>query len=540
MKKRMRVLGLVLAGALCASACAGCGSSNGSSSAGSTAAATNENFNKEGLPIAKNTITLNVLTTRWGSMGDTFTKNQWLVDLEKQTNVKIKWQVQSLNDWSEQKSIMLASGELPDIIIGDQTFTSEDIVNNQDLFQPMDDLIEQYMPNYKKALAEYPQIKKVSIFPDGKMYSLAKNLPLRPSVGNQPIINKTWLDKLGLKAPTTVDELENVLKAFKEKDPNGNGKADELPVIGTNKSLNLNLLYPFMEADPYDTNFVLESGKPVYKYATAGYKEGVKWLNKLYKEGLIDTEAFTADDTMDTAKNQDANTARVGFTYAWTPDALFGKWSGQYEAIAPIAGPDGTKRAGGDPDGYSSITGNEVEITKTCKHPEIAARWVDQFYTNEASIQNFWGAIGTVIKKNSDGTYELNDPPAGTSADAWYWDQSLRDFGPKYVTKDFQSKIKLSSKSGDGLKLEISKLGEQYLQKDFFPNNIMHTAEEYAEMPTLATDLGNYANATLAKWVTKGGVDAEWDAYQKKLKDMGLDKYVKIQSDAYNRYLQAK
>ena len=540
MKKRMRVLGLVLAGALCASACAGCGSSNGSSSAGSTAAATNENFNKEGLPIAKNTITLNVLTTRWGSMGDTFTKNQWLVDLEKQTNVKIKWQVQSLNDWSEQKSIMLASGELPDIIIGDQTFTSEDIVNNQDLFQPMDDLIEQYMPNYKKALAEYPQIKKVSIFPDGKMYSLAKNLPSRPSVRNQPIINKTWLDKLGLKAPTTVDELENVLKAFKEKDPNGNGKADELPVIGTNKSLNLNLLDPFMEADPYDTNFVLESGKPVYKYATAGYKEGVKWLNKLYKEGLIDTEAFTADDTMDTAKNQDANTARVGFTYAWTPDALFGKWSGQYEAIAPIAGPDGTKRAGGDPDGYSSITGTEVEITKTCKHPEIAARWVDQFYTNEASIQNFWGAIGTVIKKNSDGTYELNDPPAGTSADAWYWDQSLRDFGPKYVTKDFQSKIKLSSKSGDGLKLEISKLGEQYLQKDFFPNNIMHTAEEYAEMPTLATDLGNYANATLAKWVTKGGVDAEWDAYQKKLKDMGLDKYVKIQSDAYNRYLQAK
>ncbi len=329
MKKRMRVLGLVLAGALCASACAGCGSNNGSSSAGSTAAATNENFNKEGLPIAKNTITLNVLTTRWGSMGDTFTKNQWLVDLEKQTNVKIKWQVQSLNDWSEQKSIMLASGELPDIIIGDQTFTSEDIVNNQDLFQPMDDLIEQYMPNYKKALAEYPQIKKVSIFPDGKMYSLAKNLPSRPSVRNQPIINKTWLDKLGLKAPTTVDELENVLKAFKEKDPNGNGKADELPVIGTNKSLNLNLLDPFMEADPYDTNFVLESGKPVYKYATAGYKEGVKWLNKLYKEGLIDTEAFTADDTMDTAKNQDANTARVGFTYAWTPDALFGKWSGQ-------------------------------------------------------------------------------------------------------------------------------------------------------------------------------------------------------------------
>lgn len=85
-----------------------------------------------------------------------------------------------------------------------------------------------------------------------------------------------------------------------------------------------------------------------------------------------------------------------------------------------------------------NLARNELLITSSCAVPEVAARWADQFYTNEASIQNFWGAIGTVIEKNDDGTYTLMDPPAGTSADAWYWDQSLRDFGPKYVSPPFE------------------------------------------------------------------------------------------------------
>lgn len=92
-------------------------------------------FNKEGLPIVDKPVTLKVLTVRWVSMGDSFTENQWLKDLEKNTNVKIEWQVMSSNDWSERKSIMLTSGTLPDIILGSQTFGDADIVNNLSLFR---------------------------------------------------------------------------------------------------------------------------------------------------------------------------------------------------------------------------------------------------------------------------------------------------------------------------------------------------------------------------------------------------------------------
>ena len=237
---------------------------------------------------------------------------------------------------------------------------------------------------------------------------------------------------------------------------------------------------------------------------------------------------------MQDGKRKNEAAPLVGFDYAWTPDSLFGQWSSQYIALAPIKGPDGKQYAAGDSNGISSIVRNEAEITTFCEKPEVAARWLDQFYTGEASIQNFWGAIGTVISENSDGTYTLNDPPQGTSADAWYWDQSLRDFGPKYVSSEFQKKISLSPVSGDGLKMELSKLGDASITTPY--PSVMFTAEESEELSSLSADINKYVDTTRADWVTNGGIDEGWDAYIKQLKDMGLDDMIKIYTDAYTRY----
>jgi putative aldouronate transport system substrate-binding protein len=493
-------------------------------------------FNKTGMPIVNEPVTLTVLTTRWGNMGDSFTSNEFLMKLEAESNVKINWQVQSLNDWSEQKGIMLASGEVPDIILGFQTFNDADIMNNLDLFIPLDDLVEEYMPNYKKALEEMPDLKKIASFPDGKMYSLSKNLPLRPVSCNQPIINKVWLDNLGLEVPTTMDELYNVLKAFKEQDGNGNGDPnDEIPISGA-KGLSMDLLNPFGITDITGHKMMVNEDNSLTYFPTSeAYKEGVKWLHKLYQGGIIDPETFTQDDSMLSAKRQDPNVSRVGFEYAWTPDSNFGQWSSEYMVIEPIKGLDGKQYTGGDPNGVSSIMRNEVLITKYCKNTEVAARWIDEFYTNEASIQNFWGGIGTVITKHDDSTYTLNDPPEGTSADSWYWDSSLRDFGPKYISKDFEEKIKLSPTSGDGLKVELSKIAEATVTTPY--PNVMFTNEENEERPTLTTDIDKFIDSTRALWVTEGGIEEEWDDYVKQLNAMGLERLLEIYSNAYDRYM---
>ena len=535
---KKRTVTFILVACIVSTLTVGCGNSDKKASNGSQSATNSQssNFNKTGLPIVNEPVTLKVLTTRWGNMGDSFTKNQWLIDLEKKTNVKIEWQVQSLNDWGEQKAIMIASQDLPEVIIGSQTFNDADIMNNSDLFLDLTDLIETYMPNLKNAMGETPELKRVITFTDGKIYSLPRKLPCRPKTCNQPIINKQWLNNLGLSEPTTIDELTAVLKAFKDRDANGNGDPnDEYPISGA-KGLSMDLLNPFGITDINGTHMIIkDDGSLVYYPIIENYKEGIKWLHELYKQGIIDPESFTQDSTMQDGKRKNESISLVGFDYAWTPDALFGQWSSEYIALAPIAGPDGKRYAGGDENGVSSIVRNEAEITKFCKNPEIAARWLDQFYDGEASIQNFWGAIGTVITKNSDGTYTLNDPPEGTSADAWYWDQSLRDFGPKYVSSDFQKRIILSSKSGDGLKLELSKIADPYITKPY--PNVFYTSEETEHLATLTTDINKFVEVTRAEWITNGGIDDGWDSYIQKLKDMGLNDMIQIYTNAYKRYI---
>jgi putative aldouronate transport system substrate-binding protein len=542
MNNTKKTAGIVIASLTALGILAGCsgnktgGAAASTSSGGTTQSATAANdigFHETGLPIVDTPVKLRAITMRWGSMGNTFEANAFLQQLERDSNVDIVWEVKSSSDWNEQKSLLFASRDMPDIAIGNQTFNTTDISSNRDYFIPLDDLIDKYMPNLKAAFAETPELRRACTAPDGKIYSLPARLPARPITRNMTIINKVWLDRLGLAEPQTLDDLYNVLKAFKERDANGNGNPnDEIPYTDGYK---VDFLTPFGVLDCNELNLMVKDGKVVDIRAIPEYRDGIAYMARLYADGLLDPEMFTQDDTMRNGKYQNPGVSRVGMSYQWTPDAVFGGWSGEYVAIAPLIGPDGKRYAQGDPNGVWAISGNEMSITTFCKYPEVAARWADQFYTNEATIQNFWGAIGTVIKANSDGTYELNSPPAGTSADAWYWEQSLRDFGPGYASPAFESNLKLNPESGDGFKLEIDKLSKEYVTTPF--PRIPYTVEELDELAILSSDITSYMDRSRSKWITEGGIAAEWDAYMTQLNRMGLDRYLAIHEDAYKRYM---
>lgn len=482
--------------------------------------------------FADEPVELTVLTMRWGDHGDSFTNNQWLKDTEAKLGVKINWQVVSSNDWTEQRGLMLAGGELPDIFIGNQTIRDGDVTANRAYFMELTDVVDQYMPNYKNALETIPAMKKIASEVDGTMYSFSKIQPARPTVRNQLIINKTWLDALKLEVPTNIDELKAVMVAFKEGDPNGNGLADEIP-FSHNGDIPSDWLSPFGVTDINETMMSITDGDPFFYPTSEGYKAGIAWTRELYELGVIDAEIFTQDWSMLTNKWINEEAPLVGMSYQWTPDSVFGQWSSQYIAIAPIADMEGNAYSSGDPDGIFAIMNNEAHITTQCENVEIAAKWLDEFYTSEASIQNFWGAIGTVITKNDDGTYVLNDPPEGTSADAWYWAESLRDFGPKYVEPGFNDKLLLDSASGDGFKLQIAKMAEAFVTAPF--PAVKYTLEENDELALLGTDIGGYCQQMRAKWVTEGGIDEDWDAYIAQLNAMDLERFVEIRLDAYNR-----
>ena len=108
-------------------------------------------------------------------------------------------------------------------------------------------------------------------------------------------INKKWLDKLGLEMPTTTDEFYQVLKAFKNGDPNGNGKADEIPFsfLGNYANVDINSLFGSWGVIDRPEHVMIKDGEVLFTPAEDGYKQGLVFFRKLYAEGLIDGEAFT-------------------------------------------------------------------------------------------------------------------------------------------------------------------------------------------------------------------------------------------------------
>jgi putative aldouronate transport system substrate-binding protein len=476
-----------------------------------------------------------VATVRWSDWGKDYQK--FPNKLAKDAGISIKWDTYLNADWTDKKATIIAGGDLPDAFLGSITFTDQELAQNQSMFIPLEKYIDKDMPNLKNAMKENPALKAMITSPDGHIWSLPKEAPMRPVIANQLFINKAWLDKLGDAMPTTYDEFVKVLNDFKTKDPNGNGKADEIPYGTGNFDPTMSYITPFgvlRGADP-SNEMALDNDKPVYLRATEKFKTGVQAMHDAYAKGLIEPELYTLDPTQAQAKLM-AETEVVGVSVGWTADATFGTNSKDYVALPALKGPDGNQYVMSDPDHFNQSR-NEFMVTKNAKNVDALMKWVDKFYDNDAAIQNYYGMFGVGTEKTSDG-YKVLKPTGKNSADTQAWIDSLRDFGPKSWTGD-NSKVKFDDPTnGDEQKLKMDAELKQFA-KPAFPS-VAYTNDELTQIAAIYPDLSAFATQQTATWVTKGGLtDDSWNTYVKKLNDMGLDKFLKIQSDAYGRYKES-
>lgn len=483
--------------------------------------------------------TYRVATVRWADWGEDY-HTGFPDQAAEETGISIEWQTILNADWGDKKAVLLAGGDLPDAFMGSICFTESDVLRNAGTFVALDDYIDEYMPNFKAILESDPTMKALSVSADGHIYGLPSKKPCRPTVANQVFINQTWLDNLGLEMPTTWEEFEDVLKAFKEQDANGNGDpTDEIPYGEGYADSVMFFCLPFgttLGAD--NTNqLTVRDGEVVYIPTSDAYKEGIKWMNECYDAGLIDPEIFTQDDSMRDAKLM-SETPVVGVAPGWTADSTFGANADQYTALPALKGPDGECYISSDPEHWN-YTRYEFVVTAACDNVGELLSWIDKFYTEDASIQNFYGSFGVGIEKDeATGTYTVLEPQDGNSADTYAWINSLRDFGPKYVADGFNDKVTYAAENGDYTKLQLDEQMKQYA-KEAYPN-VSYTVDELSTLTTLGADIGAYMAATQATWVTEGGVDEQWDGYIDMLNQMGFESFMKIHTDAYNRYVESK
>lgn len=486
------------------------------------------NMYVSGYPIVKEPVTIRMLLSADADPG----KMKLWNDYAKKTNINVEWDYYDYSTALEKKNLMYSSRDYPDML-GGWLLEDADIVNyGSDVYIPVEDLIEKYAPNITKALDTFPKARATMTTPDGHIYGFGIMGP-QTDCSWISFINKEWLKNVNMEVPQTLDQFEAVLKAFKEQDANKNGDPnDEIPFSFYNDPYIYGSLFGAFGRLDNEDHLVMEDGKVVFTADKEEYKNAVRWLNSLYKQGLIDQEAFTQDSTQYGTKGKSGDVSVYGafIDYKGVNVVNQERYEKEYEVLPPLMGTGGQRLWG---QGDKWIFRNQLAITSSAKNPEVLVRWIDGLYEPEMSYQVCYGPLGSVTEKTADGSYQYMKISSGKTETDVRNAETVSGL-PYCIMPDFNDKI--IGDPGARIKQEADREVIPYVTKEPYPD-VWKTQEEGKETAMIKGDIEKLVNEKRAQWITgQSDIDSDWDAYLVSLKKMQLEKYVEINQQAADRY----
>ncbi len=488
-----------------------------------------------GLPIVKEKETFTILVDDGGTPD---TKIMYPI-LEEQTNVKVDLLLFPYEIAKEKKNILINSGNYPDVI-GGWIMSQDEILTDgmqEGLYIPVDELINKYAPTMQNIL-KIKGVKQTMTLPDGHMYTIPYVIK-EPLVPFLPWINEKWLEAVGMQMPTTTDEFREVLRAFKTKDPNGNGKADEIPFTADKNNLSLGLLAGWWgtsvpQSSP--ANFAMVNGNLEFTATSDAYKESIKYLAGLYAEGLIDPEIFTQDNSQWKAKGVQG---LYGCSIAYGPgDYHEGLKPGEltdYVALPVLKAPGVDKPVFRRGSYGSTVFKNQLAITDKAKNPATIIRYFDNVFDTDNSIQIQAGLFGKRLEKLGEGDYRYLDENKLTEEERekYGWANMFTQSLPKFIPLEIVIKPAEGIPETPDVKIAADALYEPFL--DDMPAKVWVAPEDAKRITVLQTDINNYIDQKRAEWVSnQADVEAEWDTYKAQLDKLGLQELITIRQKAQN------
>jgi putative aldouronate transport system substrate-binding protein len=492
------------------------------------------------LPISKDGITLKYWTglhRETSKIVTDLSEHEVVKEIEKRTGIDLQFLHPPVGQAQEQLNLMVASGDLPDIIKNNFSFYKggPEAAMKDGILINMNDLINKYAPNFKKIINSDPKLAKAVKSDNGTIiYFGAIIVPPEmrglPFMG--PAIRKDWLDELNLQVPETIDEWYTVLKAFKEK------KNIPTPLAIDGKGGLDGLVYTFSGAYGVPTSgFYQENGNVKFGPIENGYKEFLTTLNKWYKEGLIDKDFATH-----TYNDNTKQAAVTGKTGAWVFHSVHFKLFYELEnnknpkyQIVPTPLPSVKK--GEQPElrdaiGYHEY--NSAFVTSKCKNPIEAVKLLDYLYSEEGHNLVTWGTtegksyttvagkkqFTDLIMKNPDGlTYEhaLRKYTLPDMADSWDWTMQEA----QYSLPEQKDAWKIWGKAG------ISRV---------LPSEMTFTEEESTKIASIQTDIDTYVKEMAIKYIMGLEPLSNFDSYVKQVKSMRIDEIINVNQNSLNRY----
>jgi putative aldouronate transport system substrate-binding protein len=446
-------------------------------------------------------------------------------ELAKKTNVSFKWEVAPDGMGDEKFNIMMASGDLPDIINFDYGKMMK--YADKGAFEPINQLVEKNAPNINKVFKEDKNVTKSITNSDGKIYMIPNLAVIKPST--VMIARKDWMDKLNIKTPTTIDEFYNMLKAFKEKDPNGNGKADEIPFSTRSKRGGLMGL---TQSWGIREEFFAEDGKVKFGSTDPRMKEVITLLAKMYKEGIIDKDYLSNDLKMWQARYVNEFS---GVTYDWVSRIDFlnsevkkKNSSANFQAIMLPKASSGTMKVF---DQQSKVRSQGATIASTSKYKTEIIKMFDYMYSTEGTKLLNFGIEGTHYKEengNISYTDAIMKNPNGKDPQTSLFMAAINRDWP--MLKDIRYEFAFMS---DDAKAAV-KLYEPAIT-DPFPT-LNFTDSEREIINSKYTEIKTYKDEMLDRFITGDQPIEKFDEFVNKLKAMGIEEVTKIHGDAYSRY----
>lgn len=367
--KRILCVMMVAVLLLSMAACGGSGDQTGSNDVGDW-------LNTDGsLPIVKEGVekTLTVaIHQMYSDSGDPET--QWFYQfIEEEMNINLE--VQKISS-SEQLSLMLADGDLPDVIIGGG-FGTADLMyygQNEGYFADLAPYItETGTPNLHKLFSEHPEYKTAISDTEGHVWSLGyiNNTADRGQI-SRAFINYEWLEDAALATPATLDEFLNMLREFKKRGD------DIVPMGGSWNSNNPCLVvlnaFGYLTEDPQGFGISLRDGKVVLPVADREvYGEYLKFMNTLYTESLIDPNFFTTDPTTSRAI---IAAGRTGFI-SNAPFSFVTNYDQWWGAQPLTSAYDSTAQW---PEGNAAMTAGGFVVNAESENIELAMAFADWFF----------------------------------------------------------------------------------------------------------------------------------------------------------------
>lgn len=522
-------------------------------------------------PVVKTPITVNIMVTQPPCVED-YNTNRFTKYMEELTGIKVNFIMIPEQAATEKLALVLASGDYPDAFLGfginselETTYGAQ-----EGLFLPLNKYYtKEWMPNMMKAFEEFPGGIGFMTNIDGSIYSVPR-LDGCYHCSNQAkmFVYQPFFDALKLKVPTTTDEFYKALKAIKEKDPNGNGKQDEIPlagsIIGWSDQVERFLLNSFIYCD-LDTNinanaddnvgYMMVKGKVDTAVNKAAYRDGLKYINKLYSEGLLYNGSFTQDSSQLTQLVESSAQPVVGF--------VAGGWRGQFSsisgerfknfrAIAPLKGPKDVH--------YSVAFLQNPEIgalvlSSETPYADAIMRYFDYMYSREGTLTQRNGFREEAWDWASSGQFGLDGKPAiwqelklwndkDPQNDSWIqtytaaMTPTLKNGLAKAQTTPSDPSYYLPANNEKTLYDETSQLYKPNEDVSVEVPVLKYTADEGERFSTVKRELANYIRQSAVKFMV-GFLDVNddkvWNDYVANLEKLQLKAVLDLMQTAYDR-----